>query len=286
MIDIIAPKIHDLGGFTVGRLLPHLMRRSVGPFVFFDHVGPAVLSAESPIAVRPHPHIGLATVTYLWEGAMMHRDSLGSVQEIQPGDVNWMTSGRGIVHSERTPERLLGQAQAFHGLQTWVALPLTHEDTEPSFAHHPKATLPLIDGDGVSLSIVAGEAFGERSPVHVFSDTLYVSMDFKDSAELVIPADHAERAIFPVAGELWLDDVLLPNAHLAVLEPGSLPMLRSVGPSRAMLLGGAPLDGPRHLWWNFVASSRERIEQAKADWRDGRFGQVPGESEFIPLPDL
>jgi hypothetical protein len=208
------------------------------------------------------------------------------VQEIQPGDVNWMTAGRGIVHSERTPERLLGMPQPFHGLQTWVALPLAHEDAEPSFAHHPTASLPLIDGDGVSLSIVAGEAFGERSPVHVFSDTLYVSMDFKDGAELVIPADHAERAIFPVAGELWLDDVLLPNAHLAVLDPGSLPMLRSVGPSRAMLLGGAPLDGPRHLWWNFVASSRERIEQAKAGWREGRFGQVPGETEFIPLPEV
>jgi len=286
MTEIIAPKIHDLGGFTVGRLLPHVHRRNVGPFVFFDHVGPAVLSAESPIAVRPHPHIGLATVTYLWEGAMMHRDSLGSVQEIQPGDVNWMTAGRGIVHSERTPERLLGRPQAFHGLQTWIALPQAHEDAEPSFAHHPKASLPMIEGDGVHLRIVAGKAFGETSPVRVFTDTLYVAMDFNDGAALVIPDDHEERAVFPVSGEWWLDDVQLPNAHMAVLDPGSLPLLRSIGSSRAMLLGGASLDGPRHLWWNFVASSRERLEQAKADWRDGRFGQVPGETEFIPLPDL
>ena len=244
-----------------------------------------MIGADQPIAVRPHPHIGLATVTYLWEGAMMHRDSLGSVQEIQPGDVNWMTAGRGIVHSERTPDRLRGQSQAFHGLQTWIALPMAHEDAEPSFAHHPKASLPMIEGDGVHLRIVAGEAFGERSPVRVFSDTLYVAMDFNDGAALVIPADHEERAVFPVSGEWWLDDEQLPNAHLVVLEPGALPLLRSVGDSRAMLLGGASLDGPRHLWWNFVASSRERLEQAKVDWREGRFGQVPGETEFIPLPE-
>ena len=285
MVDIIAPKIHDLGGFSVGRVLPQARRRSVGPFVFFDHIGPAVIGADNPIAVRPHPHIGLATVTYLWEGAMMHRDSLGSVQEIKPGDVNWMTAGRGIVHSERTPERLRGQPHPFHGLQTWVALPQAHAETEPAFAHHPKASLPLIEGDGAHMTVVAGHAFGERSPVAVFSDTLYVSMDFQDSAEMVVPAEHTERAIFPVAGELWLDEVLLANGQLAVLDPDSLPLLRSSGNSRAMLLGGAPLDGPRQLWWNFVASSGERMEQAKADWRVGRFGQVPGETEFIPLPD-
>lgn len=282
----LPPRVHDLGGFSVRRLLPHAKQRSVGPFVFFDHIGPAVLSGEQPVAVRPHPHIGLATVSYLWEGAMMHRDSLGSVQEIRPGDVNWMTAGRGIVHSERTPERLRGVDHAFHGLQTWVALPHEHEDAEPSFAHHPKATLPLVQGDGVHLTVVAGEAFGERSPVGVFSDTLYVSMDFDDSAELVVPAEHAERAIYPVAGEFWLDGERLPEAHLTVLDAGSLPMLRAVGPSRAMLLGGAPLDGPRFVWWNFVSSSKERIERAKADWRAQRMGQVPGETEFIPLPDL
>ncbi|HMB57089.1 MAG TPA: pirin family protein [Arenimonas sp.] len=282
---LIAPRMHDLGGFTVGRVLPSAQRRSVGPFVFFDHIGPAVLSGDQPVAVRPHPHIGLATVTYLWEGAMMHRDSLGSVQEINPGDVNWMTAGRGIVHSERTPERLRGIDHAFHGLQTWVALPMAHEDTEPTFAHHPKATLPMIEGDGVQLTIVAGHAFGERSPVKVLSDTLYVSIDLADGAELVIPAEHAERALYPVAGELWLDDERLPNQQLAVLDADTLPLLRSVGASRVMLLGGEPLDGPRHVWWNFVSSSKERIEQAKAHWREGRLGQVPGETEFIPLPE-
>lgn len=285
MTVIIAPRMHDLGGFTVGRVLPSIERRSVGPFVFFDHIGPAVLAGEQPVAVRPHPHIGLATVTYLWDGAMMHRDSLGSVQEIQPGDVNWMTAGRGIVHSERTPERLRNVDHAFHGLQTWVALPKEHEDTEPSFAHHPKATLPTIVGDGVHMTVVAGHAFGERSPVRVLSETLYVSIDLEDGAEMVIPAEHAERALFPVAGELWLDDQRLPNQHLAVIDTDALPLLRSVGHSRVMLLGGEPLDGPRHIWWNFVSSSKERIEQAKTDWRESRIGQVPGETEFIPLPD-
>ena len=282
----LPPRVHDLGGFNVRRLLPHAKQRSVGPFVFFDHIGPAVLSGEQPVAVRPHPHIGLATVTYLWEGAMMHRDSLGSVQEIRPGDVNWMTAGRGIVHSERTPERLRGIEHAFHGLQTWVALPQQHEEIEPEFTHHPKATLPLVQGDGVHLHVVAGDAFGERSPVRVLAGTLYVSMDFDDGAELIVPADHAERAIYPVAGEFWLDNERLPEAHLTVLDAGSLPLLRAVGPSRAMLLGGAPLDGPRFVWWNFVSSSKERIERAKADWRAQRLGQVPGETEFIPLPDL
>lgn len=286
MPSLIVPRSHELGGFSVRRLLPHARCRSVGPFVFFDHIGPAILAGAQPIAVRPHPHIGLATVTYLWEGAMTHRDSLGSVQEIQPGDVNWMTAGRGIVHSERTPERLRNIEHAFHGLQTWVALPRQYEECEPSFAHHPAATLPLLEGDGVRLTVVAGTAFGERSPVGVLSETLYVSIDLADGAELVIPADHHERALYPVSGELWLNQSeRLENARMALLEPGSLPLLRAVGQSRIMLLGGAPLDGPRHVWWNFVASSRERIERAKSDWQSGRFTAVPDETEFIPLPD-
>ena len=286
MPRILSGHVHDLGGFSVRRLLPHAQCRSVGPFVFFDHIGPAILGGEQPIAVRPHPHIGLATVTYLWEGAMTHRDSLGSVQEIQPGDVNWMTAGRGIAHSERTPERLRGVEHAFHGLQTWVALPLEHEEAAPSFVHHPRASLPLIEGDGVHLRVVAGQAFGERSPVEVLSDTLYVSIDLEHGAELVIPADHRERALYPVSGELWLDEThLLPNAQLTLLDPGTLPLLRAVGHSRVMLLGGAPLDAPRLVWWNFVSSNRARIEQAKADWQSGRFAAVPGETEFIALPE-
>lgn len=283
---LITPRMHDLGGFTVGRVLPHAKRRSVGPFVFFDHIGPAILSGEQPVAVRPHPHIGLATVTYLWEGAMMHRDSLGSVQEIQPGDVNWMTAGRGIVHSERTPERLRGVDHAFHGLQTWVALPHEHEEAQPSFAHHPKATLPVIELPGITLTVVAGHAFGKRSPVQVLVQTLYVSVELKAGAELVIPAEHAERAIYLVKGELSLDGEPLPLNTLAVLEEGSEPAIRAKTNARLMLLGGEPLDGPRFIWWNFVSSSKQRIEQAKADWREGHVGQVPGETESIPLPDL
>ena len=285
MPTIIAPKMHDLGGFSVGRVLPSLQRRNIGPFVFFDHIGPAILGGEQPIAVRPHPHIGLATVTYLWEGAMMHRDSLGTVQEINPGDVNWMTAGRGIAHSERTPARLRNVEHAFHGLQTWVALPQDREEMAPSFAHHPKASLPVLERDGVRLTIVAGHAFGERSPVAVLSDTLYVSIEMQDGAELAIPAEHVERALFPVSGQLLLDGQALANSHLVVLDTDSLPTLRSVGQSRVMLLGGAPLDGPRHVWWNFVSSSRERIEAAKLAWVENRLGQVPGETEFIPLPE-
>lgn len=284
MPEFHAPKTHDLGGFAVQRLLPNARRRSVGPFVFFDHIGPVVLDGPEPIAVRPHPHIGLATVTYLWEGAMTHRDSLGSVQDIAPGDVNWMTAGRGIVHSERTPERLRGVPHRFHGLQTWVALPQAHEDDEPDFAHHPAAVLPMVAVDGVDMSVVAGHAFGERSPVLVRADTLYVSMRFEAGAGVRLPAEHAERALFPVEGHMDLDGLPLPLNTLAVLEPGSTPMLRAQTAARVMLLGGAPLDGPRYLWWNFVSSSRERIERAKRDWSAGRFDVVPGESEFIPLP--
>jgi redox-sensitive bicupin YhaK (pirin superfamily) len=282
----IPPRVHDLGGgFTVKRLLPHAKARTVGPFVFFDHIGPAELGPDQGLDVRPHPHIGLATVTYLWEGAIMHRDSVGSVQEINPGDVNWMTAGRGIVHSERTPDRLRGQPQRMHGLQTWVALPLAHEEDAPSFAHHPKATLPVVERTGATLTVVAGHAFGARAPVAVLMDTLYVSIDLAAGATLEIPDEHAERALYPVSGELALDGEPLPLEHLAVLGPGTRPLVRAGAAARVMLLGGAPLDGHRHVWWNFVSSSRERIEQAKQDWREGRLGQVPGESERIPLPD-
>ncbi|KFN47450.1 hypothetical protein N790_01710 [Arenimonas malthae CC-JY-1] len=286
MPQLLSPRSHDLGGgFTVKRLLPQAGRRSVGPFVFFDHIGPAELDPAHPMAVRPHPHIGLATVTYLWEGAIMHRDSLGYAQEILPGDVNWMTAGRGIVHSERTPERLLGKPQRMHGLQTWVALPKEHEEAAPAFAHHPAATLPVVELPGVRLHVVAGDAFGERSPVQVLARTLYVSVELTAGAALSIPAEHAERALYAVEGELTLDGEALPLEHLLVLEPGTEPLLRAACDARVMLLGGEPLDGPRHVWWNFVSSSRERIEQAKADWREGRLGQVPGETESIPLPE-
>ncbi|HEX5755275.1 MAG TPA: pirin family protein [Arenimonas sp.] len=285
MPQLIPPRSHDIGGLDIRRLLPHAQRRSVGPFVFFDHIGPATLGVDAAIDVRPHPHIGLATVTYLWDGAMLHRDSLGNALEIAPGDVNWMTAGRGIVHSERTPDRLRGIPHAFHGLQTWVALPREHEETAPAFAHHPAASLPQLEIDGAVLRVVAGHGFGARSSVAVLSPTLYVAIDLTAGARLSIPDEHEERALYLVDGEVELDGQPLPVNTLAVLEAGGTPRLQARTPSRLMLLGGAPLDGPRFIWWNFVSSSRERIEQAKADWQAQRFAQVPGESEFIPLPD-
>ena len=285
MTEFFTPRLHDLGGFSVARVLPNAYLRSVGPFVFFDHIGPAILGGAQPIAVRPHPHIGLATVTYLWEGAMTHRDSLGSVQDIEPGDVNWMTAGSGIVHSERTPERLRGTDHPFHGLQTWVALPREYEEATPSFAHHAKSTLPLLESEGVTMTVVAGHAFGKRSPVEVLSPTLYVSLDMEAGATLRIPAEHAERALYPVRGDLELDGLPLLVNTLALLDAGTEPTLRASSPARVMLLGGEPLDGPRFVWWNFVSSDRTRIEQAKGLWKSGGFAQVPGETEFIPLPD-
>lgn len=285
MPQLVAPRSHDIGGLEIRRLLPHAQRRSVGPFVFFDHIGPATLGVDAAIDVRPHPHIGLATVTYLWDGAMLHRDSLGNELEIAPGDVNWMTAGRGIVHSERTPERLRGVPHAFHGLQTWVALPREHQEAAPDFAHHPAASLPQLQRDGATLRIVAGHGFGARSPVAVLSPTLYVAIDLAAGAELVLPDEHEERALYLVDGDAELEGQPLPVNTLAVLDAGSTPRLRAGTTSRLMLLGGTPLDGPRFIWWNFVSSSRERIEQAKADWQAQRFATVPGETEFTPLPE-
>ena len=216
---------------------------------------------------------------------MTHRDSLGSVQDIEPGDVNWMTAGSGIVHSERTPERLRGTDHPFHGLQTWVALPREYEEATPSFAHHAKSTLPLLESEGVTMTVVAGHAFGKRSPVEVLSPTLYVSLDMEAGATLRIPAEHAERALYPVRGDLELDGLPLLVNTLALLDAGTEPTLRASSPARVMLLGGEPHDGPRFVWWNFVSSDRTRIEQAKGLWKSGGFAQVPGETEFIPLPD-
>ncbi len=285
MPHVIRPRARDLGGFQVARVLPMVTHRSVGPFVFFDHIGPARLSPGSPISVGPHPHIGLATVTYLWEGALMHRDSVGSVQEITPGDVNWMTAGRGIVHFERTPARLVDHEHALHGLQAWVALPLADEEVAPSFAHHPAASLPVVTLPGASLTVVAGHGFGARSPVVVFTPTLYVSIELEAGASLEIPAEHSERALYPVAGALTLDGVAMEINTMTVLDPETTPVLRATAPTRLMLIGGAPLDAPRHMWWNFVSSSQGRIEQAKQDWRADRFGHVPGEHGRIEAPE-
>ncbi|RYG13565.1 MAG: pirin family protein [Burkholderiales bacterium] len=286
MTTIISPRTHDLGGgFEVRRAVPSLQARSVGPFVFVDHMGPAIFEPGRGIDVRPHPHIGLATVTFLWAGAINHKDTLGSEQVIVPGDVNWMTAGRGIAHSERTPVDERGREHAVHGMQTWVALPRSDEETAPEFHHHPASTLPQVRRNGAFLRVIAGRGFGEESPVRVFADTFNVAIDLEADAELVISDAYAERALYVLEGDAQLDGADIPDKHLVLLDPGSSPKLRARTPLKAMLLGGEPLDGPRHLWWNFVSSSKERLEVAKQDWLDGKFGQVPGEVEFIPLPE-
>lgn len=285
MTTIIVPKVHDLGGFQVRRAVPTLQARSIGPFVFVDQMGPAVFEPGRGIDVRPHPHIGLATVTFLWAGTITHRDTLGSDQDITPGDVNWMTAGRGIAHSERSPLALREGPHPAHGMQTWVALPKASEEVAPEFHHHAAAALPQIERGGARLRLIAGRAWGEESPVRVFSEIINVAIDLAADAETTIEADHAERALYLLDGEAQLDGVDIPSRHLAVLDPGARARLRAKTPLKAMLLGGEPLDGPRHLWWNFVSSSKERIEQAKQDWLHGRFGTIAGDDEFIPLPE-
>lgn len=281
----IDARVRDLGGFSVRRVLPAPGRRMVGPFIFFDHIGPTDLAPGHGIDVRPHPHIALATVTYLYAGTFMHRDSLGSAQEIHPGDVNWMTAGRGIAHSERTPAALRARGSHIHGIQSWVALPDGQEDIAPAFTHHPAASLPHLVVDGCDLRVIAGEAYGRRSPVEVLWPTLYVDASMPAGAALELPADYTERAVYVADGGIEVDGEPLPATRLALLARGVTVTLRAQHHSRVMLLGGEPLPTPRHIWWNFVSSSRERIEQAKRDWAEGRFAPVPGETEFTPLPD-
>ncbi len=282
---LIQPRPRDLGGFTVLRVLPSGRRRLVGPFIFVDHMGPADFPTGQGVDVRPHPHIGLATVTYLFEGALTHRDSLGVVQDIEPGDVNWMTAGRGIVHSERTPAGPRKRGHRLHGMQTWVALPRAHQETDPAFHHHAAATLPERSKDGVHLRVVAGEALGLRSPVQVFSPTLYVAVEMEAGSRLTVDDEHAERGVYVVEGGASIAGEDVPERSLALLAEGGDVEITSDRGCRLMLLGGAAIDGERHIWWNFVSSSTERIEQAKRDWAEGRFEAVPGETEFIPLPE-
>lgn len=282
---VIEPKPRDLGGFEVRRVLPAAGRNMVGPFIFFDHLGPSQFAAGTGIDVRPHPHICLATVTYLFTGELVHRDSLGFVQPIRPGDVNWMTAGRGIAHSERTDAVLRQQPTRIHGIQSWVALPRSAEETEPAFFHHPAATLPLIERQGVRMRVIAGAAWGQHSPVKTFSDTLYVDVELTSGASLELPDEYSERSIYVAEGRIALDRSEYASGRMIVFDPGGSAAIRALTDSRVMLVGGAPLDGPRYIWWNFVASSRERIERAKDDWAAQRFARVPGESEFIPLPE-
>jgi redox-sensitive bicupin YhaK (pirin superfamily) len=282
---VIEPRPRDLGGFEVRRVLPSGGRQMVGPFIFFDHMGPAEFAPGGGIDVRPHPHICLATVTYLFTGEIVHRDSLGFVQPIRPGDVNWMTAGRGIVHSERTDRELRKKGTRIHGIQSWVALPTPAEESEPAFFHHPAATLPMIERDGVRLRVIAGTAFGKRSPVAVFSETLYVDAALTSGSQLELTDEHRERGIYVAEGRVAIGSSEFEAGRMIVLDEGATAEIRARADSRLLLLGGAPLDGPRHIWWNFVASSRERIERAKMDWKEQRFASVPGETEFIPLPD-
>jgi redox-sensitive bicupin YhaK (pirin superfamily) len=256
--------------------------------VFFDHLGPATLARGNGVAVRPHPHIGLATVTYLFDGEMIHRDSLGNVQAIRPGDVNWMTAGRGIVHSERSPAAIEERPLPIHAIQSWVAVPIPHEDGPPSFAHHPAATLPGLVADGVRLTLIAGTGFGRKSPVAVLMPTLYAAAYLDPGASLVLDDEHPERGVFVVDGDVAVDGVIVPAGTLAVIPGGGSVSIAARSQAKVMILGGAKLDAPRALEWNFVASRREAIDAAREDWStypNERFGQVPGETEHIPLPE-
>jgi hypothetical protein len=283
---IVTARPRDLGGFSVRRLLPAPRRPAVGPFVFFDHLGPAYLAPGAGISVRPHPHIALSTVTYLFDGEIFHRDSLGSAQAIRPGEVNWMRAGRGIVHSERTTPERLASGQHIHGIQAWVALPQAHEEDPPAFFHHPSHELPTRQTDGATLRIIAGHFAGLASPVAVSSPLFYVDAALQASAPLEMLSEHEERAFYVASGAVSCEGEDFPEGSLVILRPGAGVCVRAHVESRLMLLGGAPLDGPRLLWWNFVSSRRERIEEAKRDWRERRFPVVPGdEDEFIPLPE-
>ncbi|CAG2151976.1 hypothetical protein LMG19282_04105 [Cupriavidus campinensis] len=281
---LLKPHVRDIGEFTVRRLLPAAATQTVGPFIFFDHLGPVSMPPESGMDVRPHPHIGLATVTYLFEGEIMHRDSLGSEQVIRPGDVNWMTAGTGITHSERSPDAARQAGPLLHGIQTWVALPKAHEKDAPSFHHHPGATLPKLELPGVRMTVIAGDAFGAESPVRVYSRTLYVAIDMEAGATLVIPPEHVQRGLYPVEGDVTIDGEALAGEHLAVLVPGEPATLTATTAARVMLLGGDPTDGHRFIYWNFVASTKEDIDDAARRWENDEFPHVPGETERIPLP--
>jgi len=282
---VIVPRARDLGGFEVRRALPSSRRQMVGPFIFFDQMGPAEFLLGAGIDVRPHPHIGLATVTYLIDGEIIHRDSLGTLQAIRPGEVNWMTAGRGIAHSERTaPEARVGGARLF-GIQTWVALPKHAEETAPAFAHHEIGELPTVEDHGTTVRLVLGSLYGRASPVRTFSEMFYADAALEPGARLPLDASHEERGIYIVSGTVEIAGDVFEAMQLLVFRPGDPITVTARTPARLMLLGGEPMDGPRHIWWNFVSSSKDRIDQAKADWQAGRFTPVPGDPEFIPLPE-
>ena len=281
------PTTHDLGGFKVHRTLPHRERTCVGPFIFFDQMGPAQLPAGGGIDVRPHPHINLATVTYLFAGAIDHRDSLGTFARIEPGAVNLMTAGRGITHSERSPAEVRAGGPELSGIQTWIALPQAKEEIDPAFEHVPKGDLPVVESGGALARVVMGSLWGETSPVTCHSDTIYADIALEPGGSMPVDAGAEERAIYLAEGEASLDGLRLDRGSLYVLRPGVAGTLRSDTGAHVMLCGGGAMDGPRHVWWNFVSSRRGRIQQAKEDWRSGRFALPPDDKdEHIPLPEI
>ncbi|MFT3986412.1 pirin family protein [Aestuariivirga sp.] len=282
---IIVPRVRDLGDFEVRRALPAAQRQMVGPFIFFDQMGPVLMRKGQGVNVRPHPHIGLATVTWLFDGQIYHRDSLGSSQAIAPGELNWMTAGRGIVHSERTAEMELARERKVFGIQSWVALPKEYEETAPAFLHVGSGELPRIEADGLDVRVIAGSLFGASSPVKTLSETFYGEVVMAPGAALPVPVEHEERGLYIAEGQVEVAGQSFESGRLIVFRAGDAITVRTKNGARVMLLGGEPMDGPRHIWWNFVSSSKDRIEAAKNDWKQARFDIVPGdEKEFIPLP--
>lgn len=282
---VVVPRTRDLGGFEVARVLPAAGKRMVGPFVFFDQMGPSEFLIGRGLDVRPHPHIGLATVTYLFDGEIMHRDSLGTAQPIKPGELNLMTAGRGIAHSERSSPEVRAKGGRLFGIQAWAALPKSHEEGEPAFQHYGTDALPRIDGEGKRVRLIMGSLYGTTSPVGYPHDSFYAEAVLAPGAVLPLDADHDERAVYVVSGEIDILGHSFAAGRLLVFKPGERVSILANSNARFMLLGGEPMDGPRHIWWNFVSSSKERIDAAKADWAAGRFDPVPGDSEFIPLPE-
>jgi redox-sensitive bicupin YhaK (pirin superfamily) len=281
---VLVPKAKDIGAFSVRRVLPAAERRSVGPFVFFDQMGPAVFENDTYLDVRPHPHIGLSTITWLIEGEILHRDSLGYVQPIRPGEVNWMTAGSGIVHSERTPDASRHADSKIYGIQTWIALPKDQEEIDPSFQHYAATDIPWIDGPGYRIGLIVGDAWGHSSPVETPSETLYADISMEADATVDLPTATEERAVYILSGSIEIAGTVFDSDRMVVLHTGVSVSVTAQENTRLMLCGGAPLDGPRHMFWNFVSSRKDRIDQAKTDWQEGRFAPVTGEVDFIPLP--
>ncbi|MEP2828040.1 pirin family protein [Parvibaculum sp.] len=281
----IVPRARDIGNFEVRRALPQAKRMMVGPFIFLDQMGPASMPAGIGMDVRPHPHIGLSTVTYLFEGAIMHRDSEGNALEILPGAMNLMTAGHGIAHSERTPDARRASGQRLSGMQSWIALPKALEETDPGFQHYPADSLPVVTDDGMTARVIAGDMFGKRSPVKTLSDWFYADVTLEAGKSVPLDTDYEERAIYVADGAVEIAGETFEGPQLLIFRPGDRITVKAAAKTRMMLLGGAALEGPRHIWWNFVSSSRDRIEQAKEDWVQKRFKAVPGETESIPLPE-